>query len=898
MRVGKSTIQFVWFAVAALCTPVVSMAQTSVDTADADVPVKPIYTMHALTVDDTVAGGEGGCGDDPNCVPCEPNFACPPIDLVVIVDTSGSMRDEAEALCGQLDAIVNDLAALGVNLSPTVLGITNVGDISFTCLQDDVVSLLGDSVPGVSDTCEFPGGDAAFESWGPATAIVADRFGWTPDAVRLVVPVSDEAPCNGSRPDGCHDPGDDRDSITNASTIASAKNVIVSPILGTGSDACTTALAESIAQATGGNAHTLADAAADIRSAIFDAVLAHCEPDASCDDGSVCTTDDSCVDGVCIGTPTHDPQQFCCDPVTGALTERNDGNDCTDDLCDPATGEVTHVPSAIGTPCDDLSDCTYDDFCDDSATCVGNLIDGTPCSSDTDCRGQHCDLDTGTCVCTDEPELCLAVRPPASGEGCHEVGEEVVVDIELGFSTNVIVGADLFFEYDPSLLRFESIVPGNAVDANSPFKLQLFQDVDELTGTVFYSVGIDLGSVGTQGPTILAQARFTALAACQSTELCWLTGNPKRTALSNDRGQGVPFEVCCSGPVFINSSNFDFTCPDSAVLNAAPGSPGPVLNWVAPAASSDCQESVDVSCTATHSDGLDIDFLIPMGGRFPAGTSTFACTATDACGTATTCTWVIEATDQQIVELDLELSPTIDSGQDGTTLERCIEFEFYSNCATEAVRLEQTVEFGPPFNLQGQAIGVQLAVPPGDYQCMTARDPLHSVRAVALMDVVGDHYFASFRGDPIFGGNWLINGNLDGNGVIDVVDFGLFVDYYQTAAAGDTPCGISAIHADFNGDAFVDDRDWQFISDHLDMTDAQSCCTTTAGAESAISEIGVRELKRRGLDHLIKADLNFDGWLNRTDVELFASEGISGIPTGKQPHQGRTVRSSESNASK
>ncbi len=48
---------------------------------------------------------------------------------------------------------------------------------------------------------------------------------------------------------------------------------------------------------------------------------------------------------------------------------------------------------------------------------------------------------------------------------------------------------------------------------------------------------------------------------------------------------------------------------------------------------------------------------------------------------------------------------------------------------------------------------------------MTARDPLHTLRSVSALDIVDGRYMAIFKGDPTFGENWLIGGNLDGNRV-------------------------------------------------------------------------------------------------------------------------------------
>ena len=144
--------------------------------------------------------------------------------------------------------------------------------------------------------------------------------------------------------------------------------------------------------------------------------------------------------------------------------------------------------------------------------------------------------------------------------------------------------------------------------------------------------------------------------------------------------------------------------------------------------------------------------------------------------------------------------------------------------------------------------------------------------------VIADNRFmVSFLGDPILGGNWLVSGNLDGSSAIDVVDFGIFVDYYMTLQPADTPCDEVGVNADFNGDAYVDGRDWGFISEHLEMTDMTSCCDTTAATTDGevVLEISIEELVARGLGRLAVADLNSDGMLNQQDIELFRAHGLS-----------------------
>ncbi|MFH1529680.1 MAG: SUMF1/EgtB/PvdO family nonheme iron enzyme [Pseudomonadota bacterium] len=83
-----------------------------------------------------------------------------------------------------------------------------------------------------------------------------------------------------------------------------------------------------------------------------------------CWDGDLCTVAKLCVEGLCVGTP------LTCD----------DGNLCTDDSCEPATGCTF---TANFEPCDDGSPCTVDDECA-LGECVGFVLP-CDCENDVDC---------------------------------------------------------------------------------------------------------------------------------------------------------------------------------------------------------------------------------------------------------------------------------------------------------------------------------------------------------------------------------------------------------------------------------------------------------------------------------------------------------------------------------
>ena len=122
-------------------------------------------------------------------------------------------------------------------------------------------------------------------------------------------------------------------------------------------------------------------------------------PDGSvCDDGNGCSAADTCVGGVCNGSPT----------------QCNDGNPCTADICDSAAGCMFKPFDGIG--CDDGDMCTYSDSCK-AGSCLGGPAlgcdDGNACTADT------CNSSTG-CVLTPVTGACDDGNACTQGETCSE----------------------------------------------------------------------------------------------------------------------------------------------------------------------------------------------------------------------------------------------------------------------------------------------------------------------------------------------------------------------------------------------------------------------------------------------------------------------------------------------
>jgi hypothetical protein len=138
-----------------------------------------------------------------------------------------------------------------------------------------------------------------------------------------------------------------------------------------------------------------------------------------CLDGDACTIGDHCDSGTCIGQPIQ------CD----------DGDVCTEDLCDGLGGCTTEFNTA---GCDDGDPCTVNDTCSEG-TCSGYTVD-CECAIDADCQPlEDDDLCNGTLVCNTSklPHLCTinpetVVTCPLPDPGSDAICLAVSCDPETG----------------------------------------------------------------------------------------------------------------------------------------------------------------------------------------------------------------------------------------------------------------------------------------------------------------------------------------------------------------------------------------------------------------------------------------------------------------------------------
>lgn len=188
----------------------------------------------------------------------------------------------------------------------------------------------------------------------------------------------------------------------------------------------------------------------------------HANNTAACSDGDLCSTGDVCADGTCTTQKTScDDNNLCtddaCDPtsgncaytnnsgpcqddsactagdacsgggcVSGATVECGDDNLCTDDSCVKETGCV-NLANAV--TCDDGDNCTIGDVCATSK-CAGTL---NTCDDNNVCTADVCDQATGGCqynniavdcedgnVCTTDDSCKSGVCTPGVAKICND----------------------------------------------------------------------------------------------------------------------------------------------------------------------------------------------------------------------------------------------------------------------------------------------------------------------------------------------------------------------------------------------------------------------------------------------------------------------------------------------
>jgi len=435
------------------------------------------------------------------------------------------------------------------------------------------------------------------------------------------------------------------------------------------------------------------------------------------------------------------------------------------------------------------------------------------------------------------------------------VGEQLIVAVKLDGAAVDGVGAQIVLNYDATKLGFVSYSLPGLLD------LPIYEQ--NATGVYKLALGTSAGNsdVSISGTIALITFNVTGEFADASGLVSFGGTGNRISKISNAAGSAVVLDAAAD----LGAVTRDVTAP---VMTAAPAN---ALMW---ADATGLNKAVKILAAPTATDNLDIPVIVrtragaaDSSNDFPAGAiTTVVWTATDNCGN--------QATRSASVDVSASSSARLDVGMAGAFVAANFNRGFSMVTGSETIPL--TVAMASDSTRATGNADFQLSGA-SDYaaDCAAIRDPLHSVSrtvAVAYSAIPGS------SGSREYNSRYLVNpasdlaiGNANGDAVIDILDFGVFV----AQRGGQLPLDTSALsvgpHTDFNassddGTAIdVTNADLSFLAVSFFAVDE------TCGAfnnQQPLARISVKDLRRMGLVGQEMADLNGDGWVDTTDVAL------------------------------
>jgi hypothetical protein len=474
----------------------------------------------------------------------------------------------------------------------------------------------------------------------------------------------------------------------------------------------------------------------------------------------------------------------------------------------------------------------------------------------------------GTADCNDTtPALRLIPR----SSGLFDSGDGyVTVDVELGarLSTQSTVGAQLALHYDTTKLSFVSVDAGSATAGNGLFSQPVFLNHTAAAGTILYGVGVADTFAGSTTATRVATLTFRVAdgvtAICGTADLVRFQAvGSVVTRLSDSSGGEILPTTFNLGSITAYSALVGFqSVPSVWSRPADAGQLGslysqPSVTYIAP-----CSVPLNTMPVTVEHDlpggGTTWVSGWPAGNLFPVGITTVRWSANGQ-----TVDRTFEVLNYQVMDLSVALEG---AGITANSRELSVVTGAFAGTVTA--------------NLSHVATTVSVQVPVvASYDCVSVKNNSHTLRHTATVTVSGTKYVASFSGFS----NSLKQGDSNNDNTVDILDFGRYVaDFGAAAASG---------RSNFDGNAAVNSTDFSYISFNFFQRGSDGCSASLDGglaSDGPMERVSIAQLHKLGCSELSMADLNGDGWLDVTDMDLWMQ--------GVRPNQGAGSSSSGGNS--
>jgi hypothetical protein len=585
------------------------------------------------------------------------------------------------------------------------------------------------------------------------------------------------------------------------------------------------------------------------------------------------------------------------------------GNDCDNngvlDKCDIAAGAPDCNGNGVLDSCDlypnPALDCDADGVLDSCEIAINPALDcnnngkldfcdirdgvetdcnenGIPDSCDItiggmpDCNGNgkpdSCDLPGNDCNANgipDECDIASGFDPDPEGDGipnsceppsaikligpaakCLGAGDEYVVDVLVNNPTLRMDAGQFKVKWDPEVLRFVGADVGEAPITTIPVTI-----LDQVGGTLFWISSVPGGGVGTLADTRVSTLRFEVVGlfdTCEPREVVVFDPSFDQVIVANGTGASDP-DMPTINPVAVRIDSVGPTLtnvPPSITVPADAGAGCFAARSIGTPTVVDACGSGTTTLTYERSGGGT------LADPWPCGVTVVTWIARDQCDRETRATTTVTVENNH----QLSLMVAYEGAGYAESMTRCIDFTF------NEVSMSLQLTF-----VNGVA-SATIQLPVGIYSCATADDDLHSL--VSRNDVVisGTQYTVMFMGNQA-----LVNGDVNDDNVVNVVDWAIVVTRIGTPASVDTNCDTQPFHVDFNGDGLVTDADGQYVLDNILEVGDNSCSVPQSGGTIQLTGGAPSRIRVQDLGAVIggadaqRADLTGDGVVDMRDVQ-------------------------------